>query len=72
MLVIHPGQMPVDAITLIVAVLICAGFAHWGPNTSELDHDWHPVPAIAMSVLFVVCVARMVGGEPSKFLYFQF
>jgi hypothetical protein len=72
MLVIHPGQLPAETTTLIIALLVCAAIAHFGPNAAELDHQWHPVPAIAMSVLLVVCVARMVGGEPSKFLYFQF
>jgi alginate O-acetyltransferase complex protein AlgI len=72
MFVPHAGVMMTGAAALIIIIGICAVVAHTGPNTFEMDHEWSPVPAFAIAGLFVVCVARIIGGEPSKFLYFQF
>lgn len=72
MLIPQSGGRITGAATLIMALAVCSLLAHTGPNTSELKHEWRLAPTLAMTALFVVCVARLIGGEPTRFLYFQF
>jgi alginate O-acetyltransferase complex protein AlgI len=57
---------------LAVMLVIAAALAHTGPNTFELKHDWRPAGAVAIAVLFVLCLIRVQGTDNSPFLYFQF
>lgn len=62
-----------DARTSLTALLFVAGsLAHFGPNTFELRHEWHPVQALALGVLLLTCIVVIYGGQQSPFLYFQF
>jgi alginate O-acetyltransferase complex protein AlgI len=72
LLIPHAGLAFAGEITLILALVVCALLAHFGPNAGEMKHEWRWAPALAMAALFVVCLAEVVGREPSKFLYFQF
>ncbi|HTF63524.1 MAG TPA: MBOAT family O-acyltransferase [Edaphobacter sp.] len=72
MLIPQSGVAVIGGATLVVMLAICALIAHLGANASELKHEWHPLPALAMTAVFVICIAKIVGGEPAKFLYFQF
>lgn len=51
---------------------IAAAFAHFGPNTFEIDHRWKPREAFALAGLLVCCLILVYGAESSPFLYFQF
>ncbi len=72
MLVPHAGVEPAGAGLLLAALVVCAAFAHFGPNTFEIRHRWQPAPAWAMATLLIGCIIRIYGGEKSPFLYFQF
>jgi hypothetical protein len=72
LLIPHAGAGFIGEATLVCALLVCAAFAHFGPDTSEMKHSWKWVPALGMAAVFIVCLAEIVGREPSKFLYFQF
>jgi alginate O-acetyltransferase complex protein AlgI len=68
----HNGGLMVGAPLLALLLLIAAPCAHLGPNTWELNHNWKPVPVVAMAVLFLFCLTVLYGGNQSPFLYFQF
>lgn len=60
--------------TPLLTVLICiaAGFAHWGPNTFEMSHDWSQKTALALAGGFAFAVALVLASHEIPFLYFQF
>jgi hypothetical protein len=58
--------------SFVVLLLIACGLAHFGPNTFEMPHKWHLVPACALGVLLAACMVFIYGGDQSPFLYFQF
>ncbi|HWQ52573.1 MAG TPA: MBOAT family protein [Bryobacteraceae bacterium] len=72
MLTPHTGIEPVGAPLLLAAVALCASFAHFGPNSFQMQHRWQPAAAWSLAALFVGCIIRIYGGEKSPFLYFQF
>jgi hypothetical protein len=72
LLIPRAGTGVVGEVTLVSFLLICALFAHFEINVNGMEGKWSWVPEAAMAVLFVVCLAEIVGREPSKFLYFQF
>jgi O-antigen/teichoic acid export membrane protein len=72
LLIPHSGAGLVAESTLVAALLVCAVFAHFAPALGEIKFKWSWAPAVCMVALFVVCLAEIVGREPSKFLYFQF
>ena len=57
---------------LTAMIFIAAGFAHWGPNTFELRHDWTPTAAIALAGSFAVAVVLVLTSQEMPFLYLQF
>lgn len=72
MLVPYGGSLMTGSGLLIVMIAIAAGFAHFGPNTFEMKHEWRPVQAFSLAILFALCLVSMYGGQVSPFLYFQF
>jgi alginate O-acetyltransferase complex protein AlgI len=72
LLVPQTGTGLVGETTLVSFLLICALFAHIEINVNGIKEKWSWVPEAAMAVLFVICLAEIVGRTPSKFLYFQF
>jgi alginate O-acetyltransferase complex protein AlgI len=66
------GEVMTGAAVLLVAVVIGAVLAHAGKNTFEMSHRWRPAAIGALTVLFVLCLARIYGSNNSPFLYFQF
>ena len=58
--------------SLAVLLMIAGALAHLGPNTFELRHRWRPVSTVGLSVLLLVCIVLIYGGQQSPFLYFQF
>lgn len=59
-------------LSLIALLAVAGGLAHWGPNTFELRHRWHPMVAVSLGVLLLACMVVIYGGQQSPFLYFQF
>jgi alginate O-acetyltransferase complex protein AlgI len=58
---------------LLLAVLaLAAGVAHFGSNSFELRHEWRSSAAVALTVLFALCLLVIYGGPSMPFLYFQF
>ena len=58
---------------LLVPMLLVAGaIAHWARNSWERDHQWRPQMALAMTVLFAMCLGLIYAGQRMPFLYFQF
>ena len=72
MLVPYGGRLMTGSGSLMVMIAIAAAFAHFGPNTFEMKHEWRPVQAFSIAMLFVLCLVSMYGGRLSPFLYFQF
>lgn len=62
----------IGAGTLAAMLVLAAGFAHFGPNTFELVHQWRPPMVTALALLFVLCLFVIYGAKSSPFLYFQF
>lgn len=65
----------IENATVFVGLLLIAGW--WGmigPNAFDIDarFRWKPRYGYIMAALFGVCVASMMGGRSSPFLYFQF
>ena len=62
----------VAAGTLGALLIVAFAFAHFGPNTFEMNHNWSfPMQCIWVSAL-AVCILRIVTEPGSPFLYFQF
>jgi alginate O-acetyltransferase complex protein AlgI len=57
---------------LLPALLLTALLAHFGPNTFELEHRWHPSIRPVLVILFALCLAVIYGGQQTPFLYYQF
>lgn len=58
-----------------LAGLLLGVAALWGcagRNPFELPHQWSTAGRIALAVVFGICLALILGGRPSPFLYFQF
>ena len=53
-------------------IALAAGISFFLPNTFELRHDWRPIPALGLAVLFSVAIFVMYVGHQTPFLYFQF
>ena len=53
-------------------IAIAAAISFALPNTFELRHDWRPMPALGLTLLFSLAIAVMYVGHQSPFLYFQF
>jgi alginate O-acetyltransferase complex protein AlgI len=68
----HGGVEMVGTGVLVGVLAIAAAFAHFGPNSFEIDHNWKPRTAFALTLLVVCCLVRIYGAESSPFLYFQF
>ena len=66
------GAAIVGAPLLVPMLLLAGGIAHFARNSWELDHTWRPLPALAWSALFVVCLGLIYAGQRMPFLYFQF
>jgi len=72
MFTFHAGSTFTGAGTLIAILLVAAAFAHFGPNTFELVHQWTPSMVIALTVLFLLSLFIIYGAKSSPFIYFQF
>jgi alginate O-acetyltransferase complex protein AlgI len=59
-------------LSLAAVLLIAFVIAHKMPNTFELRHQWRPLEALAITVLFGLCLFVIHGSQASPFLYFQF
>jgi len=57
---------------LFAGVTIAAAFAHMGPNTFELRHQWSPAAVGALVMLFILSLYIVYAARSSPFLYFQF
>jgi alginate O-acetyltransferase complex protein AlgI len=66
------GALVPAAPSLVFALVVAALLAHRAPNPFEWTHRWSPRSAVALCVLFGLCVFTIYGGPPSPFLYFQF
>lgn len=66
------GSMPVGWPFLTATVVVAAVFAHVGPNTFEISHNWGKAATVCLALLFAACLAVIYGGQQSPFLYFQF
>lgn len=62
-----PGQ-PLPLLLLAVTLALAFGFR----NTWEIRWRNHPALALALAMLWVVCVATILVNTSSPFLYFQF
>jgi alginate O-acetyltransferase complex protein AlgI len=62
-----PGQ-----IVLLGALAVAAAFAHLGPNTFELRHQWSRPATVGMALLLVASLLVIYGARSTPFLYFQF
>ncbi len=58
--------------TLVPLLVVAGGFAHFGPNTFELGHQWNPPMVILLALLFILCLFVIYGEKSSPFIYFQF
>jgi alginate O-acetyltransferase complex protein AlgI len=57
----------------LVPLLVVAGaFAHFGPNTFDLSHQWSPLATLGLALLFMLCLFFIYGEKSSPFIYFQF
>ncbi len=72
MFVPQPGTIMIGAGLLVLALLLAALVAHWGPNSFELTHAWRPAASVALAILLVACLVTIHGAGHSPFLYFQF
>ena len=72
MLTPQMGNLPPTALTLSLMLLVAGAFAHFGPNTFELKHEYQPIQVACLTGLFVLCLTAIYGGQISPFLYFQF
>jgi alginate O-acetyltransferase complex protein AlgI len=67
-----PGPLMPWAGSLSALILFSGALAMAGPNTFEMRHEWKRRDAIALTLLFALCVLVIYGGQSSPFLYFQF
>jgi len=67
-----PGTHLPGGTTLGALLLLAGAFAHFGPNTFELRHQWQLAQALMLCSLLLVCIVFIYGGQQSPFLYFQF
>ncbi|HMD50951.1 MAG TPA: MBOAT family O-acyltransferase, partial [Bryobacteraceae bacterium] len=58
--------------TLIFGIAVSAALAHLGPNSFELRFRWTPARVLAYGAAFAACLAMILVGQQSPFLYFQF
>jgi alginate O-acetyltransferase complex protein AlgI len=66
-------ELPVLPQPLLAGILAAvAVWAHLGPNTFEMRHEWRPIHAGVLALLFVGCLLTLIQHRPSPFLYFQF
>ena len=72
MFVPSSGILMIGAGVLTAAILVAAVFAHFGPNSFELSHNWRPAASVLLVILLIACLAKIHGGTQSPFLYFQF
>ncbi len=72
MLFFESGRLLAGAGTLVACVAVAGFVAHWSRNTFELQHRWHAPQAAALASLFLLCLLKITGAQPSPFLYFQF
>jgi alginate O-acetyltransferase complex protein AlgI len=56
----------------LVALVLAAFLAHFGPNTWELTHKWSPGMRLLLVALFGICLMVIYGGQQAPFLYYQF
>jgi len=54
------------------AIAIAGAVSFACPNTFELSHEWRPLPAAGLTVLFAMAIFIMYVGRQTPFLYFQF
>ena len=66
------GLVPEALPGLAVLIAVAAAFAHFGPNSFQIDHEWRPWQIVGISILFLVCLGLLYGAKQSPFLYFQF
>ena len=72
MFVLHSGIPIPGRVVLIAAIAIAGAFAHFGPNSFQLRHEWRPAVALLLAALFGASLLIILGGRPTPFLYFQF
>lgn len=60
------------SLRLWICIALAAVISFGLPNTFELRHDWRPLPALGLAVLFSVAMLVMYLGHQTPFLYFQF
>ncbi len=68
----QPGGGIIGVNVLIGMLCVAAPFAHLGPNTFELRHQWSFMTAVGMALLFGLSVFVIYGARSTPFLYFQF
>jgi alginate O-acetyltransferase complex protein AlgI len=64
------GDAPSPWLWSAIAIAAIVSFAC--PNTFDLSHDWPPLQAAALTMLFVIAIFIMYVGRQTPFLYFQF
>lgn len=68
----HPGAHLIGGGVLLLFLGIAGTLAHACPNPFQLSHRWRPLPQWVVLGLFLLAVVRIVAGDVSPFLYFQF
>jgi alginate O-acetyltransferase complex protein AlgI len=67
-----PGNAMPGAGALLLVGTVAAALAHVAPNVFEIKHEWRPLQALGLTLVFTLCVLLIFRGQPSPFLYFQF
>jgi alginate O-acetyltransferase complex protein AlgI len=68
-----PSKLTHNSFAFIFFLMLAAGVAHLSPNTFEINHTKpQPLAVFAYTLLFVVCIFRILVNENTPFLYFQF
>lgn len=68
----QPGGGIIGVNVLMGTLCLAAPLAHLGPNTFEMRHQWSPMTAVGMALLFGFSVFIIYGARSTPFLYFQF
>jgi alginate O-acetyltransferase complex protein AlgI len=66
------GDLPPQAGFAIATLLIAGWWATVGPNAFEMSHAYTIRERAIATVAFAACLALIIGGRNSPFLYFQF
>jgi alginate O-acetyltransferase complex protein AlgI len=72
MFVPKPGPLMAGALGLTAVLAVAAVVAHILPNASEIKHQWRPIPALGLTVVFALSITALYAAYHTPFVYFQF